>query len=86
MKIPALSRVAKEKIKTNIKPEYQKGVSEAEGLGMAIAVHFDWNGEDILECFYHALEEINYHSEAKVVKEWIDKDKAILVREIKAII
>ena len=52
-------------------PEYQAGISDADALGVAIANWADWDGEKIVEAFFSALEDANFHGErAKMLEIW----------------
>ena len=42
-----------------------------EGLGIALAHHFEWDGLKILQTFYSALEDANFHTEAEKVADMI---------------
>lgn len=46
---------------------------ELEGLGCLVAKLLKWSGEDILEVAFHALEDANFRSEAKQVKDILEK-------------
>ncbi len=46
--------------------------TEEEGLGLAIASHFSWDGTAILRAFFAALEDANFHPEAAKVQEWLE--------------
>jgi hypothetical protein len=54
-------------------PEYRDRVSDAEVFGLLVARFFHWDGNAILECAGSALEDANFHSEACVVREMIDR-------------
>ncbi|MFC1521873.1 hypothetical protein ACFL6Y_05645 [Elusimicrobiota bacterium] len=66
-----LSRIAQAQIRRSILPEYQAKAKEEEGLGIAIANHYKWDGLAILETFYAALEDANFHTYNKTVDRWI---------------
>ena len=52
-------------------PDYQAGISDADALGIAIANWADWDGEKIVEAFFSALEDANFHGErAAMMKIW----------------
>ncbi len=52
-------------------PEYQAGITDADALGIAISNWADWDGEKIVEAFFSALEDANFHNErAKMMDIW----------------
>lgn len=44
-----------------------------DGLGIAIAHYTKWSGVDIMEIFYSALEDANFHKEAAQVAKMLKK-------------
>ncbi len=68
-----LTRIAEKQIKESIQPEYQKQVTEEEGLGMAISKHYQWEPAVILRLVYVMFEDANMHTENKTVEKWLAK-------------
>lgn len=50
--------------------------TESEALGLILATYFEWTGEPILETAAAALEDANFHSEAQLVRDMLDRLKA----------
>ena len=69
-----LEQVAKQQLKNSFiegYPENEHTLREA--LGIAISHYCDWSGDDIMEIFFSALEDANWHTEAGIVEEWIER-------------
>jgi hypothetical protein len=41
--------------------------TDTDALGILIAHHFEWDGIKIMETFFSALEDANFHTEAEQV-------------------
>ena len=52
-----------------------RGAAEEHILGVMIAVHFGWNGLDILKTASAALEDANFHDECELVEQMIKNIK-----------
>ena len=46
-----------------------------EALGIAISQWARWGGHKIMRVFASALEDANFHTEAAIVYEWINKEE-----------
>ncbi len=64
----ALTQIAREKAETGF-TDHGLNVKETEALGVAIAGHFEFSGDPIVETFLAALVDANYHSFAETVKD-----------------
>lgn len=51
--------------------EYQNQATDAEALGVMISKYFHWSGVDVMKTFYSALEDSNFHTEAREVKKML---------------
>lgn len=71
---PALTEIAERRASEAFVEGYE--ADESEGLGLAIASHFRWDGLAILETMHAALEDANYHTEAGTVSDWIEAEKS----------
>jgi hypothetical protein len=71
----AFENIARWQIKKSIIPECQNKTSIEEGLGIALAHHFEWDGIGIMKTMMFALEDANFHTEAGIVGEWLDKNE-----------
>ena len=54
-------------------PEYRSTVSDSRVMGVVVSQYFKWNGVEILETAFSALEDANFHAEARVVQGLLDK-------------
>jgi hypothetical protein len=56
------------------KTAYVEGyeATDEEALGIVISKYFEWNGKKVLQASFFALEDANYHREAKSVEEMIE--------------
>lgn len=54
---------------------YQAEAKDAEIMGMILAKLFAWDGVQILEATYAALEDANFHSENREIEAMIEKLK-----------
>lgn len=66
------------KILENIKKDSFVGGYEAtdeEAMGMLISKYFEWDGLSIMEAAGNALEDANFHTEAAVIRDLLDKIK-----------
>lgn len=70
-----LEIVANETTKRAILPEYQKKISQAKALGLALSNYFEYDGVAIMELSAEALEDANFHHEAKILRDIIEKYK-----------
>ena len=50
-------------------PECRNTVSDADALGVAVSKWAEWDGNQIAETFFAALEDANYHTERKKMIE-----------------
>ena len=48
---------------------------DSDALGLLISHYFEWDGLRILETFYSALEDANFHTECVEVQRMIDANK-----------
>ena len=62
-------------IKQSYMKEYQAEQKDADGLGQLISKYFEWDGLQILECMYIALEDSNFHTINETVAEFITQLK-----------
>lgn len=62
-------------IKQSYMPEYQAEQKDADGLGQLISKYFEWDGLQILEAFYIALEDSNYHTINEKIADMIENEK-----------
>ena len=46
--------------------------TDAEALGLIIARHFEWDGEQILKTFSNALEDANFHELNEKINQLLD--------------
>jgi hypothetical protein len=69
-----LSEVADEVARTRTREGFTIG--EAEALGKAIATHFEWDGDAILEAAIAALTDANYHTVAAELQAHLDGMRA----------
>jgi hypothetical protein len=68
---PRLNSIIEDTSKESFKdPE---NADEVDALGIAIAHHFDWGGEPIIEAFIAALEDANFHSMCAEIAELAEK-------------
>jgi hypothetical protein len=67
-----LRDLIREQIKSSFVEEYQAKATEAQGLGLLIAHHFEWDGLAILETCYAALEDANFHTVNETIEGLID--------------
>lgn len=75
-----LESIADRQIKKSFLPEYRAKATVAEGLGIAIANLFEWDGLRIMETMFSALEDANFHTEAAIVAGWLEKYRAFFHR------
>lgn len=55
-------------------PEYANKVSDSEVMGVIISRHFDWQGRQIAEVAFAALEDSNFHKESGLFNEMWKKE------------
>lgn len=70
-----LKELIEEVKKESFMPEYQAKVSDQEVLGIVLSKYFEWDGLKILEVASSGLEDANFHKEAALVDEMIEKYK-----------
>lgn len=63
-----------QKRKSFVTPE---NTTDPEALGLVVSHHFEWDGLKILETFFFALEDANFHTEAAQVQEMIEAEKSV---------
>lgn len=72
----AINALAKERASEAFTEEFQSTASEEAliegGLAMSISKWSDYDGCKIMRVFADALEDANFHSEAKTVREWVN--------------
>jgi len=68
---PLLERIKR----TSFVKPYQ--ATDTEAMGMLISKFFEWAGEDIMEAAYYALEDANFHGEAKAVLDLLNGETVI---------
>lgn len=61
-------------------PDYRKDVSDYEVLGMIVSKFCRWDFENIQEVAAIALEDANFHAEAKIVRDWGSEDEVPMMR------
>jgi len=49
--------------------------TDAEAMGLLLSKYFDWNGVDILQTTYWALEDANFHTDNETIQVLIDNLK-----------
>lgn len=49
---------------------------DAEAMGLLVSKYFEWDGIQILESSFFALEDANFHTEAGIVYDLCEKAKA----------
>ena len=64
--------IDKQKKETFTNPDQHE---DSDALGVLIAHHFEWDGMAILQTFYSALEDANFHTECEEVQRMIDTNK-----------
>ncbi len=60
---------------TTFLPAYRATTSDARVLGIILSKYLEWDGIAILEAAVSALEDANFHSEAKVVAGLLEANK-----------
>ena len=74
-----IEKIAEHKANTSFNESYCKEENledrKEEGLGIALAGWADWSGTKIMRVFKAALEDANFHDEAELVQEMLDKYK-----------
>ncbi len=71
-----IKEIIRKQIEASFIPACQSKTTDPEGLGVAVAHYFRWDGLAILETFSAALEDANYHTENETVAQWIEKLRA----------
>lgn len=56
----------------SMEPDYRAGAKDTQGLGLLIAHYFKWDGSKIMECAADALEDANFHGEAKMLRDKLE--------------
>jgi hypothetical protein len=46
--------------------------SDDEALGILVSNHYEWDGIGIMRAFAAALEDANFHTNARMIDDWID--------------
>jgi hypothetical protein len=52
--------------------EYQQQATDAEVVGMLLAKFFCWDGVQVLEATYAALEDANFHTENRTIEKMLE--------------
>ena len=70
-----LKKLIDEQKQKTFLPEFRDKVTDARALGVLISQHFKWDGLQILEAAFSALEDANFHVEATKVADMIQELK-----------
>tara|TARA_A200000159_G_scaffold92508_1_gene85958 strand:+ start:1988 stop:2215 length:228 start_codon:yes stop_codon:yes gene_type:complete len=66
-----LRQLIEEKKRTAFNSDYV--ASDAEALGILISQYFEWDGEKIFQTMFNAMEDANFHTFNKQLKELWEK-------------
>lgn len=69
----ALRHLIEEKKRTAFTSDYV--ASDAEALGILISQYFDWDGEQIFQTMFNAMEDANFHTFGKKLKKLWEKQE-----------
>jgi hypothetical protein len=54
--------------------------TDFEAMGLLVSKYFEWDGLEILESTYCALEDANFHRENIKIQEMIESEKALRLK------
>ena len=58
-----ITKAAHASLEESFIPEFQHDITQADALGVAISKWAEWEGDTIVEAFFSALEDSNYHTD-----------------------
>lgn len=71
---PVLDQIKKE----SFVADYE--ATNEEAMGMLLSKYFEWAGDSILEAAGYGLEDANFHSEAKIVRDLLPEGEETVLR------